>query len=243
MFDSTFSTQADSSERSNAILVLGRKLVEELGLEDSTDTLSRWMAHYIAELIVQAERSTGKEKESIEKGCFEAILKLWEHRGALPGVKQPFVQLHELAQAIESLNPERETPRYFRTIRAQEPKEEEREGVEDWFKLADGLDYSARILISFCLGNAAHAAMDKSKEWIILAKAAAAEARGEELVIDFVSRAEDLLVSPDVDQENRLEIENVLSRLASFRKLAAEFAAILKKRVGKKQRRKKDELA
>ena len=37
------------------VLDLGRALVEELGLDPGVDTLSRWMAHYIAELIEDAE--------------------------------------------------------------------------------------------------------------------------------------------------------------------------------------------
>ena len=38
-------------KRDDAILRLGRKLVAELGSERATDTLARWMAHDIAELI------------------------------------------------------------------------------------------------------------------------------------------------------------------------------------------------
>ena len=37
--------QTDESARSEAILALGRRLVQELGLEPSVDTLGRWMAH------------------------------------------------------------------------------------------------------------------------------------------------------------------------------------------------------
>ena len=35
--------------RSDSVLALGKKLVDELGLDQSVDTLGRWMAHYIAE--------------------------------------------------------------------------------------------------------------------------------------------------------------------------------------------------
>jgi hypothetical protein len=74
----------ESSERSQEILSLGNKLVEELKLADSNDTLSRWMAHYLAELMTQAESATGEAKANLEKQCFETILKIWANRGITP---------------------------------------------------------------------------------------------------------------------------------------------------------------
>ena len=52
---SRHTTEFSSSEpmveriRSDSVLALGKKLVDELGLDQSVDTLGRWMAHYIAE--------------------------------------------------------------------------------------------------------------------------------------------------------------------------------------------------
>src|SRR6266436_3211912 len=91
--DSTSSEQTDDSARSHDILTLGCKLVEELGLEPSVDTLGRWMAHHIADLMLEAKSATGKEKELAEKNCFEAILALWKHRAELPNGKRPFEDL------------------------------------------------------------------------------------------------------------------------------------------------------
>jgi len=39
---------ADSAQFDD-VLKLGKQLIAELGLDQSIDTLSRWMAHYIAE--------------------------------------------------------------------------------------------------------------------------------------------------------------------------------------------------
>jgi hypothetical protein len=78
----------DSFARSDRILALGRKIVEELGLEPSVDTLGRWMVHYIADLIVKAENATCEEKSLAEKNCFEAIMVLWKHRAELPNGKR-----------------------------------------------------------------------------------------------------------------------------------------------------------
>ena len=241
MPESISSTQPEDSVRSDAILALGRKLVEELGLETSTDTLGRWMSHYLAELIVQAESSIGDEKNTIEKNCFDTILALWKHRAVLHGVGQPFERVGELAQAIESLNPDNSTPRYFRAIRSRIAKNEKMIGGEDWLELADGLDYSAKVLISHCLGNAAREATDKSKEWVSLAEAAGMETKGEKLVVRFVSRVDDFGGSPDASEEERRELEERVERLEGFSKLATRFAAALKKQLGAKPRKKKNQ--
>ncbi len=45
-----------------AVVRLGERIVAELGLEESTDTLSRWMAHYIAESIARAGKGSRKDK-------------------------------------------------------------------------------------------------------------------------------------------------------------------------------------
>ena len=41
---------------------------------------------------------------------------------------------------------------------------------EQWLRLAEGVDYLAKVLIGFCLTEAARAALDKSKEWVKIAE-------------------------------------------------------------------------
>lgn len=198
------------------------------------------MSHYLAELIVQAENSVGDEKTTVEKNCFDAILSLWNHRAVLPGVGQPFERMGELAQAIESLNPESTTPRYFHSIRSKIAKDEEKADGENWLELADGLDYSAKVLISHCLGNAAREATDKSKEWVRLAEAAGIEIKGEKLVVRFVSRVDDFGGSTDASEEERRELEERVKRLEAFSKSSARFATALKNKLRATPRRKKE---
>jgi len=47
----------EQSEIQKELITLGKRLVKQLGLTHSNDTLARWMAHYIAELIYKAENS------------------------------------------------------------------------------------------------------------------------------------------------------------------------------------------
>jgi hypothetical protein len=63
------------------VLGLGRHLVRELGFEDGVDTLGRWMAHHLAELIDKAENGVcATERVEARKSATETILKVWEHR-------------------------------------------------------------------------------------------------------------------------------------------------------------------
>ncbi|MHB1938668.1 MAG: hypothetical protein ACYCOR_19110 [Acidobacteriaceae bacterium] len=86
---------------------LGKHLVSELGLEDSNDTLGRWMAHHVAELITATEEAESKaEKAVIGARTVETILKLWEHRTVLPGQAYPLAQFREILELLSKLTPD-----------------------------------------------------------------------------------------------------------------------------------------
>ena len=69
----------------SAVVKLGQHLERELGVADSNDTLARWMAHRIAEMMHRAEtaRKTA-DRESARAACADLILRLWEKRACLP---------------------------------------------------------------------------------------------------------------------------------------------------------------
>ena len=126
------------------ILDIGRALVEELGPDRDVDTLSRWMAHYIAELIYAVESANDKDRQAKLDKCADAILKLWGHRHQLPNGKRPFEDWEPILRALESLDPADDTPRYFRTLSNSVNKSEENVETKKWIDLADGLDYSTK---------------------------------------------------------------------------------------------------
>ncbi|MEE9904211.1 MAG: hypothetical protein K4305_02095 [Chlorobium sp.] len=218
----------DSFAYSDSILALGHKLVDELGLETSVDTLGRWMAHYIADLIVKVENATGEEKRLAEKNCFEAIMALWKHRAELPNGKRPFENLETVIRAIESLDPDNETPRYFRSARRPNDEDTEQSEADSWLAMVDGLDYSAKVLIGYCLSEAARSAIDKSLEWVKLADAAEAEHGVPKIVIRFVSSNTDFGKDLDPDADIRQRLEERIERLEGFIKLAETVASELK---------------
>jgi hypothetical protein len=214
----------EASQRSEKILALGRKLVEELGLEPSVDTLGRWMAHHIAELMDRVKMATGEECIRAENRCFEAILNLWKHRSQLPNGKRPFADLEAIIRAVQSLDPNDETPRYFRAVRRGAKDEEENSKAQEWLNIAEGLDYSAKVLIRECLVEAARETADKSKEWVALAEAAGAEEGVPEIVVRFVTERKDIETEPDPYEQTRKRLEDRIKRFDRFTRLASAFA-------------------
>ena len=88
------------------VLELGKHLVRELGYEDSFDTLGRWMSHHVAELIDQSENGdTEGDRLEARKRATETILRIWEHRAALPGKAYPLSSYKDILQVLEHLKP------------------------------------------------------------------------------------------------------------------------------------------
>lgn len=80
----------EDSKAQKKVIDLGKALVKDLELDPGVDTLSKWMAHYLAEKIELTKKLTGKEKKEAKKECFEITLKLWEHRYSAPPLKRIF---------------------------------------------------------------------------------------------------------------------------------------------------------
>ena len=128
---------------SDAVIGLGKKLVEELELGAPVDTLGRWMAHYVAELITNVEAARPEERNELSSRCAAAILDLWQHRSVLPDGKRPFEEIEPILRAIQSLDPEDHTPRYWRSARSYPEKTAEEPEAQKWLDLADQFDDTA----------------------------------------------------------------------------------------------------
>lgn len=207
----------DERVRSDKILALGKKLVDELGLDQSVDTLGRWMAHYIAEKIEDVEAATGEEVRSHKMAeCRDAILKLWTHRRELPNGKRPFEDLEPIVRVLKSLDVDETTPRYFYQARSAGDKDDENDSTTQWLDIASELDNTARILIRYCLGMAAKEAVDKSRKWVALAESIAEEGDIDIKIVRFIKDDTDALNSEDPDDAARVKIQDLLKRLEGF---------------------------
>lgn len=163
--------------------------------------------------------------------CCDAILNLWKHRHTLPDGKRPFEELEPLLRTLESLDPEDDTPRYFRSVRAVADDTYENDETKSWLKLIDGLDYSARILIRYCLTQAAQNALNKSMEWVTLAQAAGVDEGPEFPLIQVIFEEDSMLKASDPSEEEKKYIEDRINRLESFAKMAMEVVSHLRKEV------------
>ena len=150
----------ENLEQQTQIINLGKIIVQQLSIDNSTDTLSRWMAHYIAEKITLAETMlVGEEKENAEKECFETILKLWEHRWLLPAGKRPLEDFESIYKVLERINPEKEDL-FFYKFYNQDTSENNDENLEprEMSECVDTvlkIDKAARIWLNYILGQAA----------------------------------------------------------------------------------------
>ena len=213
------------------MLELGKKLTKELGIDQSVDTLGRWMSHYIAELILDSEKADVEEKPQKMRACCEAIMSLWNHRHVLPDGKRPFEELEPILRSLESLDPEDNAPRYFRTVRNSVDDADENDETKSWLILIDGLDYSARTLIRYCLTQAAENSLNKSKEWVNLAEAAGVDEGAEFPLIRIVTSEDSLSKVVDPNEEERKRIEERVERLEAFANMAMGVAKELREAI------------
>lgn len=144
------------------VLNLGKLLVKELGLEPGVDTLSRWMAHYIAQQMTEIETSSGADKQAAEEKCFESILKLWKHRAYYQIGDKPFENFEPIFQTLDRLNPDHEEPFYFHSEYAVRDKSGNTDDVvKQYLLMATQIDKVVRVWLKFIFQHAAEQAIDE----------------------------------------------------------------------------------
>jgi hypothetical protein len=156
----------------DSIRKLGDKLVAQLDLSQSHDLLSRWMAHYVAQLIAAADAAPrGKARTAAQKACAAAILELWSHRADLYRDRAPLGAIEPIMRTLAALDPEAPRPFHFREILGIELPLGDKQ-ARQWFELARDLDFASRLLIDFLIRRAAEDAIDQTVDWIAAARAA-----------------------------------------------------------------------
>lgn len=88
------------------VLNLGSRIVHELEMNQRTSTLSRWMAHHLAEIIQSAEDTEGGDREAQQEKAVRLIMELWNRRRSLPGNAYPLRQLEDVISVLSRLRPE-----------------------------------------------------------------------------------------------------------------------------------------
>lgn len=83
------------------VLSLGRRIACEIGAQDDRNTLGRWLAHHLAELIGAAETDIAAADRAVD-----TILRIWAQREDLPGRAYPPNRLSEAIQVLGRLSPD-----------------------------------------------------------------------------------------------------------------------------------------
>ena len=194
----------------------------------STDTLGRWMAHFVAELMHAAENGPSDKREAARSSSFDAILKLWTHRAGLPDGKRPFEDLEPIMRALKSLDPENGTPRYYPTIRGTIDESDEGRETQSLVELVCEIDTAARVLIGEILSDAARSAIDRSKAWVELAEDAGADSGVVSVVIEAVSAEPS--AEPSACKKKHDRLQDRIDRLERFVDMVDLVAEDLRKR-------------
>lgn len=156
-----------SSEIQKRIINLGKALIEELDTGSGVGTLTRWMAHYIAEQMTIAENAVGDEKIKAEQKCFDTILKLWQHRSSLPDGQRPFESFEPIFRVLKRLDPENKHPYYISDLLNADDKIKVSNSVQQWLDLALDIDQVVRIWLDYVFKQAALYAKDeKTLTWL-----------------------------------------------------------------------------
>jgi len=144
------------------IIKLGEKLVKELDLEYSTNTLARWMSHYLAELIQNIEKSESKkEKKLLQQECCDIILKVWSQKDNLPIIKpldnlKPIIEILQVLQEDKTVHVHPRWIEYNSTLRNNE-----------WASFVDLVkNNSERIFDKVLQINLHEDLLTKDKEWL-----------------------------------------------------------------------------
>lgn len=145
------------------MLELGKLLATEL---EQTDTLGRWIAHYLAERMTGLEQKAGSERAVAEAEVADLVLRLWSLRRQLPGDRLPLAEVDEVEAAIERLAPGRRPWAYFGAFAADtEPSPEETE-TSTTLKAALLVDRLAGDLVHGLVARAAVLAEKDEPAWV-----------------------------------------------------------------------------
>ncbi|WP_111682187.1 hypothetical protein [Winogradskyella tangerina] len=153
-----------SKHSEEEILKLGKKLIKELDLVYTTNTLARWMAHYLAELINNINKCQSKEEKSkLQKECCDTILEIWEKRERVP-IEKPTEKLKPIIDVI-SLLKKNENP--FIRHKFLDKRNRLKNSNSSWLNFLEiVIKNSERIYRKSLIAMVSEELLEKDKEWI-----------------------------------------------------------------------------
>jgi hypothetical protein len=217
----------DQSKRCTDVLPLGKKIVDELGIDDGVDTLARWMAHYTAEKILLAETATDSDREVKQAACCEQILKLWGHRNTMPLHRRPFDSFAPLFKVLNSLDSDSTSQRYFLDFASDDESEE----TNDWLNYARQIDEAARTIIRYCVANAAEKALNQESDWVAAARQAVAITDDDLRLINMLAEISGSQNVQTAAEAKTAQLNDLIVKAGQLTSLLEKFAADWRKEI------------
>ena len=215
--------------RFEEVLTLGRKIVNELEQEHYFDTLGRWIAHYVAELIIDAENDSAVDQHNAKRKCFETILELWSHHSNLPSGLRPFEELEPILRTLSYLDPKNSLLRKFSVFSVETLENNSR--VKQLLELAIEVDDFARDVVRENIAEAIELVDEGAIEWDAIAKNADADSGAYHALIDFFSSENHQLNDDRTNERERTLLQYRITRIEHFIELANVISDDLKKRL------------
>lgn len=143
---------------------LGKTLIEEYGLESSTNTLERWMLHYLAELFdKEKECDNADEIKTIQLEIKEIILEFWRLRYCLADEDSLFKKNQALIDTLKKISPQSVIPisSFFNPYDSKDALEVSEAG---WQEKLLAIDKSSKVVMSYCVLKYLNDIADKNNE-------------------------------------------------------------------------------
>ncbi len=188
--------------------------------------------------MIEAQDAQTCSQAEKKKACADTILKFWRHRHVLPDGKRPFEDIEPIIRALEAIDPENDTPRYFGGARNAARDSKLPPKTKQWLDLVDGIEYSAKVLIRYALLSAAKSTKRKAEKWVELAQEADERVEIELPVVRMISDEGELMGASDPDERKRKLLEDRIDRLDNFTEMAGALAEDMRAKLKTKTSKK-----
>ncbi|WP_144018562.1 hypothetical protein [Demequina sp. NBRC 110051] len=179
-----------------------------------TDTLGRWIAHYLAERLESLGELAGEELAVAEREVADLVLRLWAQRRDLPTARPVLAAVDRVDRALERLDHDREPWGFFGVFDDAPVPEGSEVEADAALKVALELDRSAGDLVRSLIGYAASIAREHDGAWV-----EHAEKIGERAVLRQAALHVQSPAGEQGDNTTQTHERNVLARAGYVRKL------------------------
>ncbi|MBZ9631736.1 hypothetical protein LB465_13180 [Salegentibacter sp. LM13S] len=217
-----------SKHSEEEILRLGKKIIKELELVYTVNTLARWLGHYLAELMDNIDNCDSEvEKSELQKECCSVILEIWEKRERIP-IEKPTEKLKPIIDVI-SLLKKNEHPFISHRFLSNNNL---RNKNSNWFSFLEIVkNNSERIYRKSLISMISEELLEKDKKWI--------EEHGvflsddEKSVVEYLDSIKEIEISfgekKDKDSSENEKLKKLFNEIESLIDEQKSFLMSLKK--------------